>query len=255
MTAPYRLRATRPTSAVAATDLLGPRLRSYRLDAARHVIWAAAPFVLLLAYGVWLAHQGLLAHWFNSTFSVLAVATLFVLSVALIAHTAAVGGAETIAVHANGLIDLRSGQAARWDEIHSLTAIWDERAARVSRHVLATTGGTRMTLGATIAGVEQLVDEIRVRLVDHKLGFLQSRLAEGGFVRFGVLAASADGIAADQRTLPWSEVGRIDAEAGEIVVRTRAGQPWAAAPMADVPNAFLLAEVADHNAKSERAEG
>jgi hypothetical protein len=255
MTAPYRLRAARPTRGVAATDLLGPRLRSYRLDAARHVIWAAAPFVLLLAYGVWLAHQGLLARWFNSTFSVLAVATLFVLSIALIAHTAAVGGAETICVHANGLVDLRSGQAARWDEIHSLTAVWDARAHRVVRHVLATTGGARMSLGSSIAGVDQLVDEVRVRLVDHKLAFLQSRLAEGGFVRFGVLAANADGIAADQRTLPWSEVGRIDAEAGEIVVRTRAGEPWAAAPMEDVPNAFLLAEVADQNARSAPARG
>jgi hypothetical protein len=255
MTPPYRLRAARPTSAVAATDLLGPRLRSYRIDAARHVIWAAAPFVLLLAYGVWLAHQGLLAHWFNSTFSVLAVATLFVLSIALIAHTAAVGGAETIGVHANGLVDLRSGQAARWDEIHSLTAVWDEHAKRVARHVVATTGGVRMSLGAAIGGVDQLVDEVRARMLDHKLAFLRGRLAEGGCVRFGALAASAAGIAAEQRTLSWSDVGRIDVEAGEIVVRTRGGERWAAAPLKDVPNAFLLAEVADENARGERTAG
>jgi hypothetical protein len=255
MTAPYRLRAPRPTSALAATDQLGPRLRSYRIDTARHVIWAAAPFVLLLAYGVWLAQQGLLAHWFNSTFSVVAVATLFVLSIALIAHTAAVGGAEVICVYADGLVDLRSGQAARWDEIHSLIAVWDERGRRIERHIVATTGGVRMLLGAAIAGVDQLVDEVRARMVDHQLGLLRSRLAEGGVVRFGVLAASAEGVRTEGRTLPWSDVGHVDAEAGQVVVRTRAGERWASAPLQDVPNAFLLAEVADGTARGERSGG
>jgi hypothetical protein len=255
MTAPYRLRAPRPTSAVAATDQLGPCLRSYRIGASRHVIWAAAPFVLLLAYVVWLAQQGLLARWFNSTFSVLAVATLFVLSIALIARTAAVGGAETIRVYANGLVDLRSGQAARWDELHSLTAFWDEHGRRVERHVLATTGGVRMLLGAAIGGVEQLVEEVRARMVDHQIGVLRRRLADGAVVRFGALTATGGGIAADGRALPWSDVGHVDAEAGEIVVRTRAGERWAAAPLQDVPNAFLLAEVADENARAERAGG
>ncbi len=247
MTAPYRLRAPRPTARLEAPDWLGPSLRSYRVDAARHVIWAAAPFVLLLAYGVWLARQDLLTHWFNSTFSVVAVATLFVLSVALIAHTAAVGGAEVFRVHANGLVDLRTGQAARWDEMRSLTAFWDEAGKRVERHVLATTGGARMAIGAAIAGVDHLVDEVRTRMVDHQLASVQERLAEGGSVRFGPFAASERGLAVADRTLPWLDVGAVDAEAGEVVVRTRAGERWAAAPLQEVPNAFLLAEVAGHH--------
>lgn len=255
MTAPYRLRAARPAAVFSAGESLGPKQQSYRTGAVGHVIWAAAPFVLLLAYGVWLAHQGLLVRWFNSTFSELAVATLFVLSIALIAHTAAVGGAEVIRVHANGLLDLRTGQAARWDEIRSLTAVWDDQRARIQLHVLATTGGARMAFGVDIAEVNRLVDEVRVRLVDGKLASLQARLAEGGFVRFGPFVANAHNLAAEGRTLRWTDVGRIDAEGGQLVVRTRAGERWAAATLHDVPNAFLLAEIAEQNAHSERAGG
>lgn len=246
MTTPYRLRASHPDAVSAASEWLGSHRRSYRTDAAGHVIWAAAPFVLLLAYGVWLAHQGLLAEWFHSTSSELAVATLLVLSIAVIAYTAAAGGAEAVRVHADGLVDLRTGHAARWDELHSLTAVWDEPSGRIGQHIVATTAGARMALGAAIAGVDQLVDEVRVRMVDCKLASLQARLAEGGFVRFGPFVANAHDLAADGRTLPWKEVGRIDAESGELVVRTRTGEKWAAAALQEVPNAFLLAEIAEH---------
>jgi hypothetical protein len=64
-------------------------------------------------------------------------------------------------------------------------------------------------------------------------------------VRFGALAASARGLTLGERELPWGEVGELEAEAGEIVVRTRDGERWAAARLDEVPNAFLLAELAD----------
>jgi hypothetical protein len=255
MTAPYRLRAPSPRSGAPVADWLGPSLRSFRVDAARHVIWACSPFVLLLAYVVWLGHQGELLHWFNSTFSVGAVTTLFVLAIVLIGHTAAVGGAEVIRVHANGLLDLRTGQAVRWDEVGSLTAVWDEKSKRVVRHVLTTAGGGRISLPSSIADVHELLDEVRTRMVDHNLASLRVRVAEGGSIRFGAFAVGSEGIAAGERTLPWAEVGHVDAEDGEIVVRTRVGERWASAALHDVPNAFLLAEVAEHNPKGERSGG
>ena len=73
---------------------------------------------------------------------------------------------------------------------------------------------------------------------------LQARLLEGGFARFGVIAAGVQGLTLGGRQLAWDEVGRLDAEGGEIVVRTRAGERWGAVPMQDVPNAFLLTELA-----------
>ncbi|HEY6459276.1 MAG TPA: hypothetical protein VIY73_03965, partial [Polyangiaceae bacterium] len=76
MATPYRLRAARPVSPASAAGVLGPHVRSYYAAATRNVVWAAAPFVLLLGYGVWLAHQGMLAHWFNSNFSAVAVTAL-----------------------------------------------------------------------------------------------------------------------------------------------------------------------------------
>jgi hypothetical protein len=249
MDEPYRLRARRSPSAAPAADGLGPVLRTFRTGDARHAIWGVAPFVMLLAYIVWLAHHGELLRWFNSTFSVITVSLLFLLAIGVIAHTSAAGGAEAIRVHANGLLDLRTGLAVRWDEVRSLTAQWDGKTGRVARHVLTTVSGDRMSLGASIGDVHELVDEVRARMVDQKLESLRVRVADGDPVRFGAFAATADGIAADARKLAWSDVGSVDAEAGEVVVRTRDGERWASAALEEVPNAFLLAEVAEHAAK------
>jgi hypothetical protein len=249
MDEPYRLRGRRSPSAAPLADGLGPVVRSFRTGDARNAIWGVAPFVMLLAYIVWLAHHGELLHWFNSTFSVVTVTLLFLLAIAVIGHTAAAGGTEVLRVHANGLLDLRTGLAVRWDEVRSLTAQWDGKTGRVARHVLTTAAGERMSLGASIGDVHELVDEVRERMVDQKLETLRVRVAEGDPVRFGAFAATADGIAADARKLAWSDVGSIDAEEGEVVVRTRDGERWASASLDEVPNAFLLAEVAEHAAK------
>src|SRR5579872_1848453 len=104
MATPYRLRAVRPASAASAAGILGPHARSYYGAASRNVVWAAAPFVLLLAYGVWLAHQGMIDRVFNSTFSAVAVTALFVVAIVLIVYTSVVGGGELVRVHANGLL-------------------------------------------------------------------------------------------------------------------------------------------------------
>jgi hypothetical protein len=252
MSTPYRLRAARPADAggpSSCSDVLGPAVRSYHAAAHHHVIWAASPFVLLLAYGLWLAHKGLLAHWFNSTFSVGAVAALFVLSVALIGHTAAVGGGELVRVHAGGLLDLRAGpRAVRWDEIRSLTAVL-RADGRVDHHMLCTADGAMLTLGDSIGAVDQLVDEVRVRMIEHRGPALQARLSEGGAVRFGAIEARGDGLVLEGRRLPWAEVGDVDVEGQDLVVRTRSNERWAAVPLDHVPNAFLLADLIERHAR------
>ncbi|HEY8038232.1 MAG TPA: DUF6585 family protein [Polyangiaceae bacterium] len=246
MSEPYRLRASRPASSASASELLGPAVRSYYGAANRHVVWAAAPFVLLLAYGVWLAREGLLTHWFNSTFSVVAVTTLFVLSVALIVYTAAVGGGELVRVHVNGLLDLRAGpRAVPWDEMHSLTAVWAEDGSGVERHLLRTTGGATLSLGRSIGGVDDLVDELRLRMIEQQAPALRTRIAEGDVVRFGAFEARTEGLALGARVLPWDELAEIDAEDGQIVVTTRANERWGTARLDEVPNAFLLAELGE----------
>ena len=245
MTTPYRLRARRPATAASTASLLGPPVRTFYAAATRNVVWAAAPFALLLGYGVWLAHQGLLEHWFNSTFSVFAVAALFALSIVLIVYTSAVGGGELVRVHANGILDLRVGpRTVRWDEMQSLTVVASEDGGHGVRHVLRTTDGGVLSLGPSIGGVLDLVDEIRVRMAEQQLPGVRARIAEGDVVHFGAMAASEQGISVGPRVVAWDDVGDVDAEAGEIVVRGPGGERVAAAKLADVPNAFLLAEMA-----------
>jgi hypothetical protein len=245
MTAPYRLRASGPTSVASAVGVLGPHVRTFRGAAHRQSIWAATPFVLLLAYVVWLFHQGELGHWFNSGFSAAAVAVLFVLAIILIAYTAAVGGGEIVRVHANGLLDLRAGpRAVRWDEVQSLTAMPAEDGSGIVRHVLRTTDGAVLSLGRSIAGVDELVDEVRVRLVEQRTPSLRLRIAEGDTLRFGAVTASREGIRVGDSVVGWDAVEDVEAEGGEIIVRGHDGQRLGAAPLVDVPNAFLLAELA-----------
>jgi hypothetical protein len=245
MGTPYRLRAHRPTTAASASTALGAPVRSYYAAASERVIWAAAPFAFLLAYGVWLSHDMQLDHWLNSTFSVFAVAGLFVLAIVLIVHTAAVGGGELLRVHADGLLDLRIlPRIMRWDEIQSLTAVASEDGRDGRRHLLRATDGTTMWLGPTIGGIRDLLDEIRVRMAEHQLPEVCARLAAGGRVRFGDIAASDHDLAIGPRVVEWEDVEAIEAEAGQVVLRDRNGQRVAAAELTQVPNAFLLAELA-----------
>jgi hypothetical protein len=241
MGTPYRLRAHRPATPAAAASLLGPPVRSFYGAASRNVVWAAAPFVLLLGYGVWLAHEGRLLQWFNSTFSVGAVGVLFTIATALIVYTSAVGGGELVRVHSDGILDLRVGpRAIRWNEIQSLTAASSEQ---VVRHVLRTTDGASVSFGPSIGGVHDLIDEIRVRMAEHQLPELRTRVAEGGVVHFGAITASDHGVSAGTSVVAWDEVAEIEAEAGEIIVRRKSGERALAASLDQVPNAFLLAEL------------
>jgi hypothetical protein len=250
MATPYRLRAHRPTSAAAADGVLGPHERSYYAAATRNVVWAAAPFALLLGYGVWIAQQGLLSHLFNSTFSAFAVAALFVMAIVLITYTSAVGGGELVRVHANGLLDLRLGpRAVRWDEIESLTAAEPEPGRSVERHRVVTQDGTTIALGPSIGGVHDLVEVIRARMAERRLPDFRVRIAEGGAVRFGAFVASGEGLTVGTRVVAWEDLGEVEAEAGEIVVRDAKGQRAGAARVAEVPNAFLLAEMVHERKK------
>jgi hypothetical protein len=245
MGTPYRLRAHRPTTAASASTVLGPPLRSYYAAASQRVIWAAAPFVFLLAYGVWLSQGMELDHWLNSTFSVFAVAGLFVLAIVLIVHTAAVGGGELLRVHADGLLDLRAlPRVIRWDEIQSLTAVAWEDGRDGRGHLLRAVDGTTMWLGPSIGGIRDLMEEIRVRMAEHQLPDVCARLAAGGLVRFGPIAASDRDLSVGPRVVEWEDVEAIEAEAGQVILRGCNGQRVAAVDLTHVPNAFLLAELA-----------
>ncbi len=245
MTTPYRLRGQSSTGRTSATDVLGPATRSYYAAAHGSSGVAIVPFALLLAAMLWLSHEGQLLHWFNSMFSAGAVAVLFVMSIVLIAYTSAVGGGELVRVHAGGLLDLRAGpRMVRWDEIESLTTVWSEDGSGVLRHLLRTQDGTQLSLGRSIAAVGDLVDEVRARMVEHAAPAMRARIATGAELRFGALGASERGVSLGPRVIAWDEVQDIDAEEGQLVVRGAGGAKLAAARLDDVPNAFLLAELA-----------
>jgi hypothetical protein len=242
---PYRLRGQTPSSGSAAAELLGAPTRSYYAAAHGSSGVAMIPFALLLAYMLWLSHEGQLLRWFNSMFSAGAVAVLFVLAIMLIVYTSTVGGGEVVRVHAGGILDLRAGpRAVRWDEIESLTAVWSPDGSGILRHVLRTQDGAQLSLGRSIAGVADLLDEIRTRMIEHVGPSMRARIAEGGALRFGALGANDQGVSVGPRVIAWDQVQDIDAHDGQVMVRGQGGATLASARLDEVPNAFLLAEIA-----------
>lgn len=246
MSAPYRLRAPQPTEGTERiADVLGPHVRTFYGAAHRGTIVAITPFALLLVTIGWIAHQGQITHWFNSTFSAVTVCMLLVIAIAVIMRTAAVGGGEMVRVHKGGLLDLRAGpRAVSWDEIESLTAVSGTAREGIVRHVLRTQDGAVLSLGKSIGGVVDLIDEVRTRMIEHAGPGLRARVDEGGEVRFGPLAVTERGIALGPRVVAWDEVKDIEAEGHDVVVRGTKGERLATARLDDVPNAFLLAEIA-----------
>jgi hypothetical protein len=187
----------------------------------------------------------MLAHWFNSNFSAVAVTALFVMAIVLIVYTSAVGGGELLRVHANGILDLRAGpRAVRWDEIQSLTVKGLDDPRESVRHVLHTVDGATLAFGASIGGVQDLVDEIRVRMAEHRLPDVRARIAEGSVVSFGAVTVSEAGVSVGARVVAWDALADIEAEADELVVRDAQGERLASVKLDEVPNAFLLAEMA-----------
>jgi hypothetical protein len=90
-------------------------------------------------------------------------------------------------------------------------------------------------------------------MAERKLDALETRVAAGGTVRFGAVEARADGLVVATagvggQYLPWAEVGAIEAEGGALVLHDKAGQAWGRAALGDVPNAFLLVELAERRA-------
>jgi hypothetical protein len=123
--------------------------------------------------------------------------------------------------------------------------VWSADGSGVLRHVLRTTDGAQLSLGRSIAGVAQLVDEIRARMIEHSVPALRTRIADGGELRFGALSASAGGVRVGADVFAWDDVRDIEADGeGHVVVRGPGGTRLASAKLDEVPNAFLLAELA-----------
>ena len=94
-----------------------------------------------------------------------------------------------------------------------------------------------------VTELAELVDEIRCRMAERRLPEVRARIADGGVVPFGAFAVSERGVTQGPRVVAWDEIAEIDAEEGEVVVRDARGERLAAAPLSEVPNAFLLAEM------------
>jgi hypothetical protein len=82
-------------------------------------------------------------------------------------------------------------------------------------------------------------------MIEHAVPALRARIDAGGELRFGALGASEQGVSLGSRVFAWDELRDIEADdEGQLVLRDQGGARLASAKLDDVPNAFLLAELA-----------
>jgi hypothetical protein len=251
METPYRLRARKPPP---PRELpLGALVGEYRAAANAKVLWATAPFGLLILYGAWLWHQGRLGTWVPSGFSQLVVLVLFVLSIALIVNSA-LGGAGVVQLFEHGVVDRREATSAtiHWQDLASLTSAIEKQASGAwsQRHVVTATDGTSIVLTSALGGLDDLLGRIRWRLVELQLPGALEKWRAGGDVRFGAVVARPEGIAHEGTTVAWAKVTDVDVDGGALVVTRADGEPPMRVPLVQVPNAAVLAALVDEVRKA-----
>jgi len=94
-------------------------------------------------------------------------------------------------------------------------------------------------------------DQVAASIAAAALGRARELLAAGETVAFGRISVGPDGLTAGDRSLLWSEVGRV-VRTSEFVRVYRRGrlQIWASAPIGDVPDARALVSLALERART-----
>jgi hypothetical protein len=151
-----------------------------------------------------------------------------------------------------GFVSIRHDQVfvCRWDEVASVfDGIIFASDAYVRWCTVYKRSGEEWTIRndrELVHGFPQLVralnDETNRRLVPQMLAELEA----GHSLDFGAVTLTPEGIAYDNRLLPWSELKRVDCEDMRVGIEQRgAWLTWAAISNGSIPNRFALQEVAN----------
>ena len=156
-----------------------------------------------------------------------------------------------VTVHKKGLHLIRiSGKSVRlhWDEITGIHT-YGTRRQLLGKPVsdrygltIAAAGGRSFRIPERIAGLDELAETIRLHIGPRVTAGIEAALERGDPVRFGPVTLDRLGLTVGRRSWPWREMDRLRITDGSLWIES--GGNRFALPVAEVPNAPLLLEIA-----------
>jgi hypothetical protein len=114
----------------------------------------------------------------------------------------------------------------------------------VRRFTLVTVHDERVLLDSRYRRVDELLDRLDRAILPHLRANFETTLAAGGAADFGAgLGLSNDGLLLADRALSWADFGGYALGGGQLTLRGRSGEAWAALPLTGLVNLTLLIEM------------
>ena len=154
-----------------------------------------------------------------------------------------------VELHERGVVH-RAGStttAMLWDDVELVRTSWLRLLAGPgAAHVLVTADGRRVLIPRSLVRADALTAAIEQQTVARMLPRVVRAIEDGAPAVFGPFVATRDALSFRRKELRWSEIARVDARAGFLVVtaRTGYGLAWARAPLRAVPNHAVLTALA-----------
>jgi hypothetical protein len=175
-------------------------------------------------------------------------------------------GTETLTLTEEGLTyqRRRRGWQYTWLDVVSLVqpvlpnpfnALSSGHSPNAFTLTLTFTDGVQLVLQG-FSDMQQIAETIKAMTIEPLHSRTSAALERGEPVQFGVFTATADGIQFRGRLLPWSDMHSILLTQDRVIIQQH-GQPpteFADAAMGDIPNAFVLLELARQVMMGERSE-
>jgi hypothetical protein len=158
-----------------------------------------------------------------------------------------------VQVHADGLLESRGGRQTvlRWQDVNRVTQAASIKAGHLPFRAplqleLASRHGRRLVFNEGLAGLEELTRLVHERTLTCMLPVALEAYEKDAIIGFGALSVSREGIRHGDRVVPWEAVGEVRVDGDHLVVsKGRAGGPHFRVPVGQVPNAHVLAALAE----------
>jgi hypothetical protein len=112
------------------------------------------------------------------------------------------------------------------------------------RFTVTRADGARVVLDNSYAEIASLGPEIETRVAKARFPLAWAAVARGDSVRFGSIEVDSHGLTINGTPIPWHQISGVELYYGNVRIR-RSGGRDRSCPISRVPNAFVLAAVAE----------